>query len=143
MNAFLFQSIASRFDLRNEMLPGKRDVWYATRYRNEMNPGDLVFFWMGGEKDLRGLYGLGHLASKPYLKPSWDSFGVDVLYDEKLNQPILATSLVRDQRLSGMLVFRAPQATNFMLRPEEAEGIIQYMKKHGERAPALEVKNNG
>ena len=32
MNAFLFQSVPDRFDLRQEIRLGEEDVWYATRW---------------------------------------------------------------------------------------------------------------
>ena len=62
MNAFIFQSVPDRYDLRREFRVGKSDTWYATRYRNEMKAGDIVFFWMRGEEDSRGLYGWGTLS---------------------------------------------------------------------------------
>jgi hypothetical protein len=138
MNAFVFQSVPERFDLRQEIYPGRRDVWYATRYRSEMNPGDVVFFWMGGEESVRGIYGWGRLTSEPYLKREWDSHGVDVQYDVKFAKPILAKSIHADTQLSQMLIFRAPQATNFLLTHQQANRLIRLINVQGERAPALE-----
>jgi len=99
MNAFLFQSVPERFDLRKEIKPGEKDVWYATRYRSEMIPGDIVFLgW--GEMSISEVYmEWGHIASKPYLKTGWDSHGVDVLYDVRFNKAILAKSLRSDPPL--------------------------------------------
>src|SRR5260370_961577 len=57
MSVFIFQSVPDRFDLREEFEPGLDDTWYATRYRNEMRPGAVVFFWMGGPPEIRGVYG--------------------------------------------------------------------------------------
>jgi hypothetical protein len=71
VSVFVFQSVPERYDLRTALQPGKKDTWYATRYRSEMNAGDLVFFWMGGDEHFRGLYGWGQLASAPYLKAGW------------------------------------------------------------------------
>lgn len=107
MNTFLFQSVPDRFDLRKEIRPGETDVWYATRYRSEMNPGDVVFFWMGGDEHFRGLYGWGHILSRPYLKAGWDSHGVNVKYDVKFDRPVLAKSIRRDPELSDLLILRA------------------------------------
>ena len=121
MNVFVFQSIPDRNDLRKAIRPGVSDTWYATRYRNEMHPDDLVFFWMAGDEHFRGLYGWGRLASLPYLKNGWDGHGVDVKYDVKFARPILAKKFRDDKILSEMLVFRAPQATNFLLSPDQAK----------------------
>lgn len=57
MGVFIFQSVPDRYDLREAIRPGKRDTWQATRYRQEMHPGDPVFLWMAGEEEHRGLYG--------------------------------------------------------------------------------------
>ena len=139
MNVFIFQSIRSRYDLRTALQPGKTTPWHATRYRSEMRSGDLVFFWMGGEPGLRGLYGWGRIVSEPYVRPDWDTYRVDVTYDAKFTRPILAEQIRSDKLLSQMLVFRAPQATNFLLSPEETERLLGIMKDHNEEPPSLEA----
>jgi hypothetical protein len=110
MNVFIFQSVPERFDLRKAIRVGKRDTWYATRYRNDMHAADLVFFWMAGDEHFRGLYGWGRLAGAPRLETGWGSHGVDVTYEVKFERPILATSLRDDPALADLLIFRAPQA---------------------------------
>jgi hypothetical protein len=136
-NVFVFQSVPDRFDLRTELRPGSRDTWYATRYRNEMHPGDLVFFWMAGDDRFRGLYGWGLLASKPYVKSGWDSHGVDVTYKEKFSKAISAKSIRDDPKLAEMLIFRAPQATNFLLSSDQAKRLVKLVKERGEVAPTI------
>ncbi|MEE1920501.1 EVE domain-containing protein [Pseudomonas sp. 148P] len=135
MNVFVFQSVPERFDLRKAVQPGQTDTWYATRYRNEMQPGDLVFFWMAGDEHFRGLYGWGLLTSSPYLKSGWDSHGVDVRYEAKFAKPILAKTIRNDEVLAEMLIFRAPQATNFLLSAHQAKRLIRVIHSRGEEAP--------
>jgi hypothetical protein len=137
MNVFVFQSVPDRFDLRTSIHPGRRGTWHATRYRNEMHPGDLVFFWMAGDEHFRGLYGWGHIVSEPYLKSGWGSHGVDVTYDVKFERPISARSLRDDDLLSEMLIFRAPQATNFLLSPNQGKRLVRLVRDRGEAAPSL------
>ena len=137
MNVFVFQSVPERYDLRKVIRVGAKDTWYATRYRNEMHPGDLVFFWMGGDQHFRGLYGWGRLESPPYLKPGWDSHGVDVKYEAKFERPVSSKTLRDDTELSEMLIFRAPQATNFLLSPSQSERLVRLIKNLGENAPSL------
>lgn len=103
MNVFIFQSVPERYDLREAIHPGKVDTWYATRYRNEMHPGDLVYFWMAGNEQFRGLYGWGRISSTPYLEKNWDSHGVDVKYEARFSEPILAQTLRNDAVLGEML----------------------------------------
>jgi hypothetical protein len=135
MGIFIFQSVPARYNLRVAIEPGKRDTWYATRYRGEMHPGNPVFFWMAGAE--RGLYGWGHIDSEPYLRSDWNSHGVDVIYDVKFIRPILAESLRADSILSEMLIFRAPQATNFLLPRNQAERLIKLVQERGERVPPI------
>ena len=82
MNYWIFQAIPERYDLREHFpkddASDKEATWYATRYRSQMEPGDLVFFWLGGDEQIRGIYGWGHLTSKAYIKKNWDSYGVVV-----------------------------------------------------------------
>src|SRR5262249_6161987 len=137
MNVFLFQSVPERFDLRQTIVPGKTDAWYATRYRNEMRPGDLVFFWMGGDEHFRGLYAWGRITSEPPFAKDWEGYGVDVEYSHKFKRPLKATSLREDGVLSEMLVFRAPHATNFLLTPAQAKRLAKVVASSGEEAPSV------
>jgi len=139
MNVFIFQSVPERYDLREAIRPGKVDTWYATRYRNEMHPGDLVFFWMGGDEEFRGLHGWGRIGSAPYSKKHWDSHGVDVKYEARFSEPILARTLRNDAVLAEMLIFRAPQATNFLLPGEQARRLTELVLELGETGPSLDV----
>jgi hypothetical protein len=132
---FIFQSVPERYDLSEIIKPGERDTWYATRYRGEMHPGDPVFFWMAGAPPTRGLYGWGRIASEPYLKAGWDSHGVDVIYEVRFKQHISAGSVRADPRLSELLIFRAPQSTNFLLPTDQAERLVEFVRERGEKAP--------
>lgn len=94
-----------------------------------------MFFWMAGDAHFRGLYGWGLITSAPYLKSGWDSHGVDVKYETRFAKPILASSLRDDVVLAEMLIFRAPQATNFLLSPHQAKRLIRVVRERGEAAP--------
>jgi predicted RNA-binding protein with PUA-like domain len=135
MNFFIFQSVPDRYDMRNNLQVGAQETWYATRYRQEMSPGDYVFFWMGGDEFFRGLYGWGILTSSPYVRPSWDSYGVDVRIEAKFKSPIRAKDIKADPMLERLLIFRAPQATNFLVAPDDAKRLIKLIKGRGEKAP--------
>ncbi len=103
-----------------------------------MNPGDIVFFWMAGDEHFRGLYGWGNIVSTPYIKPGWDSHGIDVIYKCKFKKPILARSVRENKELADMLIFRAPQATNFLLETSQANRLNRLIRDRGEIAPSLE-----
>lgn len=137
-NVFVFQSLPERFDLRQKLIEGQPDTWYATRYRGEMKPGDIVFFWMAGDAHFRGMYGWGRLTSPPYIEDGWKAHGVDVLYECKFSQRITPKEISADDELARMLLFRAPQATNFLLTETEAPKLIKLVLSKNERAPVLE-----
>lgn len=141
MNTFIFQAVPDRYDLRLELHPGKPDTWYATRYRNDMKAGDVVFFWLGGDQGSRGLYGWGTLTSGAYMKSEWDSHGVDVHYNVRFTKPILATDLKKEPSLKDLLIFRAPQATNFLLTEQQASALRAFVRRNDEEAPPQESQS--
>jgi len=128
MNYWIFQAVSDRYDLRAELVEGRKVTWYATRYRSYMAPGDLVFFWLGGSEDIRGIYGWGKLTSPPYAKPEWASYGVDVEYAKRLRAHLSAQEIKSVPDLQGLLILRAPQATNFLLSQEEARAIANLIE---------------
>lgn len=132
MTYWIFQAVEERYPLREKLQEGRRETWYATRYRNDMKTGDIVFFWLGGSRDVRGIYGWGRLESEPYIKPAWDAHGVDVVYETRLSQYIPIEEIESTEELSELLVLRAPQATNFHLSNAEGKAIIDLMDP-GER----------
>ncbi len=139
MNIFIFQSvIRDKFDLRKDLQEGRKDSWWATRYQNDMSPGDYVFFWLGGEEKIRGLYGWGVLTSTAYRESGNKDDGVDFEYKVKFKQPILAKDLRTDPILKNLMIFRAPQASNFILEPPEAKSLLDFISKRGEVPPDLE-----
>ncbi|NEU09781.1 EVE domain-containing protein [Flavihumibacter sp. R14] len=135
MNTFIFQSLPERYDLRSKLVVGKKDTWYATRYRNEMKIGDLVYFWMGGDDRFRGIYGWGTLISEPYKKNDWDSYGVDVQYLHKFSHPITSSFLKNDNDLRDLLIIRAPQATNFLVEDQQHKKLVKAIKSLDEQVP--------
>jgi hypothetical protein len=121
MNYFIFQAIPAHYDLRERIIEGLNVTWYATRYRKVMAPGDIVFFWLGGEKQFNGIYGWGNLISIPYARR--DSYGVDVLYQKRLTNPILVNVIKTTPELENLLILRAPMGTNFLISEQEARSL--------------------
>lgn len=123
MNVFIFQAVPERYDLSKMLKSGQTETWYATRYRNKMQKGDLVYFWQAGESERRGIYGYGEIIKEPYMAKDWDSYGVDVEYKRKYTKPLLVEKISRNSVLKDLLILRAPQATNFLLSKPEASAI--------------------
>lgn len=123
MNYWIFQAISERYDLREKLQPGELVTWLATRYRAIMEPGDLVYLWLGGDESMRGIYGHGTLVSHPFPKPEWKTYGVDVQYVERKQAHVPVSAIRKVPGLQGLLILRAPNATNFLLLPEEAQAL--------------------
>jgi hypothetical protein len=130
MNVFIFQAVLSD-DFRGDMQEGRQGTWLATRYQNYMSPKDYVFFWLAGDESIRGLYGWGVLTS------SVKDDGVDFEYKVKFDKPILARDIRTDLVLKNLMIFRAPQASNFILDAKEAKRLLEVISKKGERVPDL------
>jgi hypothetical protein len=123
MNYWLFQSVPERYDLRSQLVAGQTVTWYATRYRNLMAPGDIVFFWLGGDKPIRGIYGWGKMTSEPYMRRNWQSYGVDIHYEDRFDPFLPESRIITEPALKDLLIFRARQATNFHISEDEARAI--------------------
>ncbi len=140
MNYWIFQAVLERYNLPEELRTRKEQVvtWYATRYRSHMAPGDLVYFWLGGDRSIKGIYGWGTLASAPYVKPSWETYGVDVEYEMIFSQEgspyhVKIQEIEAEPALQNLLILRAPMATNFLISREEAQAIAALIPNPAER----------
>lgn len=135
--AFIFQSRFDRFDLSTQLRPNATQRWVASRYRTAMRPGDIVYLWLAGPEDIRGIYGWGTIKSFPKRSRNGNDYGVEIRVDTALSRPLLASTIRRSRELSDLLILRAPQATNFLLSPNEARAIADAIKRIGEAAPDI------
>jgi hypothetical protein len=132
---FIFQSRQDKYDLRRELHPKAIERWSASRYRTAMRPGDIVYFWLAGPEDIRGIYGWGTIRKFPYHARGEGAYDVDVFVESVFTKPVLASDLRRAPELSDLLILRAPQATNFLLSRDEARRLAIEISKAGEPAP--------
>lgn len=141
LSVWIFQAIPERYDLRSEELfmEGNHETWYATRYREWMTTGDIVFFWLGGVGIIqeRGIYGWGKLTSDPYLREGWKDFGVDLIYRRRFPTPLAEPTIKQNPVLSEMLILKVRTGTNFLLSAEEAQALLTLSKQHDPDGPAL------
>lgn len=123
MNNWIFQSVSSRFDLRieSDFYSGMDGQWDATRYRTKMQPGDRVFFWMGGEEGIRGIYGVGHLTSLPFEDA--DGHKVAVHVDKRLRQHVGIARVRQQAALANMMILRIAIGSNFLINDAEAHAL--------------------
>jgi predicted RNA-binding protein with PUA-like domain len=125
MRYWIFQSKPERFDLRDSatIVPGKKDTWDVTRYREYMKPNDIVYFWMAGDTSIRGVYGWGVISSEPYTKPEWDGYGIDVNYRDRFEPHIPISEIKSTNSLQRMQILNVPIGTNFEISNREAMAL--------------------
>jgi predicted RNA-binding protein with PUA-like domain len=138
LNYWIFQAVLERYPLLEYLIVGEEATWYATRYRRMMNPGDIVFFWQAGPPKIRGIYGWGNLISKPFFLTSRNAYGVNVIYEKRLTDHITIQKIKSNTSLKNLLILRAAQATNFLIKEFEARAIAEMMKRD-ERPEVLQV----
>jgi hypothetical protein len=134
----VFQSRIDKYDLRVELQAGRVETWAATRHRSAMRPGDVVFFWLAGAEDVRGIYGWGLIKRFPQQRGE-TTYEVDVQVEQVFVQPLLASTIRRVPELRDLLILRAPQATNFLLAPQEAARLVDEIRKAGEKPPEQSI----
>jgi hypothetical protein len=127
MNYWIFQSVVEQQDLTQRLDEGKEDTRLASRYRQLMSVGDLVFFWLGGSDDIRGIYGWGKLLSEPEFNKDRQEYRVRVRYDKRLANHLQVGQIRAVNELKNLLILRAPQATNFLLSRDDAHLIANLM----------------
>jgi hypothetical protein len=82
---------------------------------------------MGGDPEIRGIYGWGQVESKPYFDAKSEEFNVDVIYKKKIHTPVLAADIKQNPKLRDLLILRAPQGTNFLVSYDEAEALVDLL----------------
>src|SRR5712692_2241972 len=104
MNYWIFQSVIERQDLRETLQEQKDDTRLASRYRQQMSPGDLVYFWLAGDERIRGIYGWGELRSTPYLTDDGQEFRIKVRYLKRLQSPLSAVKIRATPPLQELMI---------------------------------------
>ena len=117
MNYWIFQSDSP--DLKE----GKEMAWDATRYRNDMQPGDLVYIWVDGESADGGIHGWGEMTSDSYEEEGKHYVKVEV--KDTLKHIVPAKEMHANSDLQGLLIMKAPVGTNFLISPDEAREISE------------------
>ncbi len=124
MRRWIFQGVPERYDVadRRKVDEGKKETWLVTRYREQMHPGDVVYFWRAGQEEQKGLYAWGTIEGEPKYFQDW-GWGVPIIYRKRFPHHLSATDLKQDPLLKQNLLFRMPIGTNFALTDEEASVI--------------------
>jgi len=135
MNYWIFQTTPERYDLRKELKEGKEVIWHVTRYRSRMDSGDLVFFWLAGPEEMRGIYGWGKLLSRPYRKPQQKLYAVNIKVEGTLRHHLTVKRIREHPALETLVILRAPQGTNFALTSKEGQVLEELVHQTKQRVP--------
>ena len=126
--SFIFQSVPERYDLRTRVRSGLRASWVVGRYGNQMKKDDIVYFWLGGDPSIRGLYSWGVITDDEPKFYEGRGYRIEVEYrrfflDYQPPMYIPGEEVRADPILENHLLFRMPIGTNFILTNEEDQAI--------------------
>ncbi|MDJ0655690.1 MAG: P-loop NTPase fold protein [Xanthomonadales bacterium] len=138
---WIFQAMPDRFDLEEKLRPGASDSWLLSHSYQEIDPGDVVYFWRGGRQ--AGLFGWGVVTDPPYLgetepsakKPRWR---VNTRYEVRFETLIPKDEITSGRhgaQLAGLVILRTPQGTNFKVTTYEAIHLNRLITERSESAP--------
>jgi hypothetical protein len=90
---WIFQGNPKRYDLRDKLVPGETEAWEINAYRDEIQAGDIVYFWRSSGDE--AIFGWGEVAregsdDKPALKAGRDRIAVE--YKEPIPREATPTS---------------------------------------------------
>ena len=102
MSTWIFQGHPSRYDVADPTVfaAGGTEVWLVSRYRDRMEPGDIVYMWRAGDVAGRGLYGWGTTQGKPDYYDNW-GWGISIAYTTRFPHHIPSTVLQNDPALAS------------------------------------------
>ncbi|MEA3510545.1 MAG: EVE domain-containing protein, partial [Actinomycetota bacterium] len=146
-NYWLFQARPDVWDLAAyvaEHDAGHIEDWIVTRYREEMEPGDVVLLWQAGDR--AGIYAIAEIDGKPFERSGDDNFIADAdqtewavnlrMVDTSMS-PVLKPGLVAHPILRDLAVIRNAQGTNFKVTREQWSALQDLL--HDVRTLAVAV----
>jgi hypothetical protein len=128
MSSFIFQGVPERYDLRHKLKVGYEVSWVASRYRKDMHKDDIVYFWLGGDREYRGIYGWGVISSELPFLDDQGIYRIKVEYRKNFldhDPPAFVSSdkINQDPVLQDLLIIRMPIGTNFLLTDSQDQAL--------------------
>ena len=117
---WLLQAKREDYDLTHELKHRKEDYWKVVRYRDYLQPGNIVLLWQTGEDG--GILGLGELMRGAYeTEEDGETIScVDVGYKGLLRNPVLRSVAKEHPILAELAVVKSPHQGN-PFRVDEAQ----------------------
>jgi MoxR-like ATPase len=137
-NVWIFQANPSIYDVKNAILELKDILWRVKTHRDRIKLGDRAYIWQSGPE--AGILAISTVTTAPkYLEDDGrdgkflldenalneekEEWRVNLHIEEVLDHPILKARFVEHPILSECTIIKAPQGTNFLLKPEEAKAL--------------------
>jgi hypothetical protein len=133
---WFFQANLQRYDIMNALVDeeiGDSMHWLVNQHKTEISKGDMGMIWLSGKE--AGIYAITEIVTDPKMmtepepeRKYWteenDKEGERLRVKMKiiknlLHSPLTKETIINENRLSSMSVFRQPQGTNFRVTPEE------------------------
>ena len=121
--AFIFQSKPSIYPLKTKLKVDLEVGWIASRYRDYMKLGEIVYYWSAGNRDERGIYGWGEITSTGAFIDSKGISRVAVTCRMIFPKHINISLLLKNPALKDLQIIRSAMGTNFLLTKEEKTAI--------------------
>ncbi len=139
-NSWIFQAL-NRFDLTEKITPEHVEPWRVTRYKKEIQKGDIVYLWQAGEESVRGIHGWAVIFNDPYNSKVENQDEVYIGYKVKYENPILIDVLRQDEILCGLQIIKTPQGTNFKITEVQDKALDRLLIERGEVPPIKFLEN--
>lgn len=121
--AFIFQAKPTIYDLTTRLEVSREVGWLASRYRDQMRRGDIVYFWSAGDEKRRGIYGWGDITSDGAFVDSKGTYRGAVTCRKVFPHHINVAELRADPILRDLQILRIAIGTNFLLTEEESKSL--------------------
>jgi hypothetical protein len=137
-NNWNFQVNPKYYDFKGSLKYLKEQNWLAVQHKDKMHKGDKVYLWQSGL--WAGIYAIAELLAEPGLLPFDPEEERFVKKPEKfvgkesrvraaikqvLRKPLYKSAFLAEPHLANLRIITAPQGSNFLLTPEQAQLLDQ------------------
>jgi len=122
---FIFQAKPTIYDVSTRLKLDQEVGWIASRYRDQMKKGDIVYIWGAGDEHRRGIYGWGEITSDGAFIDSRGNYRAAVTYRKVFPRAINVGDLREHQSLRNLLILRSAMGTNFPVTDEEHTALTE------------------
>ena len=125
---FIFQAKPAIYDLQTKLEVGREVGWLASRYRDLMKRGDIVYYWSAGDEGRRGIYGWGDITSDGAFVDSKKTYRVAVTCRKIFPHHINVKKIRKNSILSDLQILQSAMGTNFLLTEEESKALLSLVE---------------